>query len=47
MKTILWTIYGFITGILWLITYVFEAIFIMVANNFGAMKEFFNKQGEV
>lgn len=47
MKTILWTIYGFITGILWLIAYALEAIFIMVADIFGEMKEFFDKQGEM
>ncbi len=47
MKTILWTIYGVMTGILWLIAYVFEAIFIMVADIFGEMKEYFNKKGDL
>jgi len=47
MKTILWVIYGLITGILWLIAYVLEAIFIMIADIFGEVKEFFDKQGDL
>jgi len=47
MKTILWTIYGFITGILWLIFYVLQSLCLQLADIFGAMKEFFDKQGEM